>query len=77
VIAIIPKDSRWGIFHARRGAQGDTFYSTAQFLSTAEVSELIHSSGFQNITTVSTQLPSPIDVLECEEESFSILTAQA
>jgi hypothetical protein len=77
VIAIIPKDSRWGIFHTRRGAQGDTFYSTAHFFSTAEVLELIHSSGFQHITTVSTELPSPIDALECEEESFSILTAQA
>lgn len=77
VIAIIPKDSRWGIFHTRRGAQGDTFYSTANFLSTAEVSELIYSGGFQHITTVSTELPSPIDALECEEKSFSILTAQA
>lgn len=76
VVAIIPKDSRWGIFHTRRGQQGHTFYSSAHFFSSDEVSELIGSTGLTVTGRKTTELPSPIDSLQCTEESFSITTAR-
>lgn len=45
-MGLVPKDSRWGEAYAQKGAEGHSFYSSAQFYTAREVIVIAEQAGF-------------------------------
>jgi ubiquinone/menaquinone biosynthesis C-methylase UbiE len=64
MVGLVPSDSAWGRFYARRGRGGHPFYSVARFYSTQEVIRMADSAGFGIVRAASCLFSAPGERLD-------------
>jgi len=59
VIAFIPANSPWGVYHSERGSKGHAFYASARFHTAETVKEMAHHAGGVFLNKRGCVLPDP------------------
>ena len=77
LLGIVPRNSKWGQLYLQKKANGHIFYGGAEFYTVKEIEEMLASSGFENITGISTLYQEPSENPQLEDTIKDILDEKA